>query len=94
MIAGRVTAGKSREITAESCAEEQLNNPNIADEVLIKETSVGHTWDEVIPHDGATSIRSPLTDRNIALNATIMNTKIKMARLPSVVFMIDPKNVS
>ena len=35
---------------AESYAEEQLNYPNIADEVLIKETGVGHARDEFIPH--------------------------------------------
>jgi hypothetical protein len=43
------TALRSDHTDAESYAEKQLNNPNIADEVLIKETRVGHTWDELIP---------------------------------------------
>ena len=33
-------------------------------------------------------MNSPFTDRNTPLNATIMNTAIKMARLPSVIFMM------
>ncbi len=33
---------RSNHTDAESCAEEHLNKPNIADEVLIKWTSVGH----------------------------------------------------
>ena len=40
---------RSDHTDAKSCAEEHLNNPNIADEVLVKETSVGHARDEVIP---------------------------------------------
>ena len=44
------TALRSDHADAKSYAEEQLNNPNIADEVLVKEASVGHTWDEIIPH--------------------------------------------
>jgi len=43
------TALRSDHADAKSYAEEQLNNPNIADEALIKETSVGYTWDEFIP---------------------------------------------
>src|SRR6266508_2393917 len=34
--------------------------------------------------NGATSIKSPFTERNIPLNATITTTTIKMVRLPSV----------
>ena len=40
---------RSDHTDAESCAEEHLNKPDIADEVLIKGTSVGHAWDGVIP---------------------------------------------
>jgi hypothetical protein len=32
-----------------SGAEEQLNKPDIADEVLIKRTGVSHARDEVVP---------------------------------------------
>jgi hypothetical protein len=40
---------RSDHTDAESYTEEHLNKPYIADEVLIKGTSVGHAWDEVIP---------------------------------------------
>jgi hypothetical protein len=41
---------RSEHPDAESDAEEQLNKPNIANDVLIKETRVDHTWDELILH--------------------------------------------
>ena len=40
---------RSDHTDAESGAEEHLNKPNIADEVLIKGTGVGHARDEVVP---------------------------------------------
>ncbi len=45
---------------AESYAEEQLNNPNIADEVLIKEAGLGHAWDKIIPHQWSDEHKKPV----------------------------------
>jgi len=40
---------RSDHTDTENGAEEHLNKPNIADEVLIKGTGVGHARDEVVP---------------------------------------------
>jgi hypothetical protein len=81
-------AFRSDHTDAESHVEEQLNNPNIADEVLIKKPVSTTPGTNLYHTNGATSIKSPFTDRNIPLNATIMNTTIQMARLLSVIFII------
>jgi hypothetical protein len=47
--------------------EEQLNNPNIADEVLIKETGVGHTWDELIPDQWSDEHKQPVDGEKYAV---------------------------
>ena len=54
------TALRSDHADAKSYAEEQLNNPNIADEALIKETSFGDTWDEFIPHQWSDEHKEPV----------------------------------
>jgi len=45
----KATRRSDHHTDAESGAEEHLNKPNIADEVLIKGTGVGHARDEVVP---------------------------------------------
>jgi hypothetical protein len=72
----------------EGDAQEELDNADIAHEVLIEKSGVGHPGTSSYRVSGATSMKMPLAEQNRPLKATIRSTAASTAPLSSLILMI------